>query len=217
MNPGSAILSIAYFPPVQYLTKFLLYEDICIEKHENYSKQTYRNRCIIMSANGPLTLSIPIRKEISPKIPIAQARLDYDTPWNRLHWKAIETAYRCSPFYEFYIDDFAPFFIQKHKYLFEFNISILEIILKQTGISRKFKISDKYLLHKEDAIDYRNNIHPKPSKDKEDQLFRNYGYKQVFSEKYGFVPNLSILDLLFNEGPNSFSILRNHLPCPVSI
>jgi hypothetical protein len=211
MRPGTAILSTAYFPPIQYISKFLTFSNVEIEQHENYNKQSYRNRCIILSANGPLSLSLPIQKDIHPKIPISQVKLDYDTNWPKIHWKALEAAYKRSAFFEFYMDDFYPFFHQQHEFLLQFNSAILKIILKRIGIGSKIVYSGSYTETHIEYKDYRNSIHPKQAKTLEDHEFKQASYNQVFLSKFGFVPKLSILDLLFNEGPNSLSILRNSI------
>lgn len=211
MGQDQALLSTAYFPPIQYISKFLVYPDIIIEQFENYNKQSYRNRCIILSANGPLGLSVPVRKEIHPKILISQLRIDYDTNWTKIHFKALETAYKHSPFFEFYIDDFRPFFQQKYEFLLPFNAAILELILKRTGLNCNINYSSSWVETPISYIDYRNSIHPKPSRTMKDSCFEQASYYQVFLAKFSFVPNLSILDLLFNEGPNSLSILKKSL------
>lgn len=212
MNRAAAVLSTAYFPPIQYLSKFIAFREVFLEEHENYCKQSYRNRCLVMGANGPLTLSVPVKKENTPKIPIKEARLDYDTPWNRIHWKAIQAAYRNSPFYLYYIDAIAPYFEREHAFLFDFNTEILLTLLKLTGIEHKWKPTVKFERNPSEAMDYRNSIHPKPSHRQHDPLFGQYPYRQVFSEKIGYIGNLSMLDLLFNEGPNSYSVIAAHLP-----
>ncbi len=212
MSPGKALVSTAYLPPIQYITKFILFSDIAIEQHENYNKQSYRNRCVILSGNGPLTLSIPIRKEHTAKIPVSKARLDYDTPWNRIHWKTLKAAYHCSPFYEYYIDSFAPFYDRRFEYLFEFNQKLLSLVLDLCHIEAEIKTTSGYEPAFSKGIDYRENIHPKPARQATDHLFIGHAYTQVFYEKFGFVPNLSIIDLLFNEGPNAYSILKSHIP-----
>src|SRR4030043_240854 len=101
----SALLSIAYLPPVQYMTKFLAYERVYIEIHENFQKQSYRNRCVIYGANGPLTLVIPVKKKHSIKNIITDIRIDYNTEWQNIHWKSLVSAYQNTPFFEFYRDE----------------------------------------------------------------------------------------------------------------
>ncbi len=205
---GICLLSTAYLPPVQYISKFLLYKKILIEQHENFSKQSYRNRCNIYGANGQQTLSIPVRKNNSVKIKITDVQIDYDTNWQKIHFKSIESAYRHSPFYEYYIDYFMPFFKQKHKYLFDFNTLILNKLLEILEIKTDISFTTGYITnHNSGVCDCRDSIHPKKRMQKPDNTFKNIKYQQVFSGKFGFLPNLSTLDLLFNEGPNAVNIL----------
>ncbi len=211
MQAAKAILSTAYFPPIQYISKFLIYPNIEIEKFENYNKQTYRNRCIILGANGPLPLSVPVQKNIHPHIPVSELQIDYETNWQKIHWKAFEAAYKRSPFFEFYMDDFYPFFHKKYELLLPFNSEILEIILRRTGIEKRLEYSESFIEDLTAYNDFRNSIHPKPSRAIIDHQFRPAEYNQVFLNKFSFMPNLSILDLLFNEGPNSFSILKKSI------
>lgn len=211
MSDNSCLLSIAYFPPIQYISKFLLFDDVLIEKHENFSKQSYRNRCNILSANGPLTLSIPTKKEEELKVKITDIRIDYDTNWQKMHFKGIESAYRHSPFFEHYIDYFIHFFENTHKYLFEFNIEILETLLKLFNINNKPEFTLDFITEPQNIIDYRDSIHPKKRMQKNDSNFKLIEYNQVFSNKFDFSPNLSSLDLLFNEGPNAISIINQSI------
>ncbi len=198
------ILSTAYLAPIQYFTKFVKYDKVIIEAHENFIKQTYRNRCKIYGANGELSLTIPVKKS-NPKTKIKELLIDYDTNWRKLHWKSIESAYNSSPFFEYYIDDFLPFFTKKHKYLFDFNTELLIMILEILDINTNIEFTDKYFHNEYELDDFREQIHPK--KRNVDKNFIAIEYTQVFQSKYGFIPNLSIVDLLFNEGPNSFSVL----------
>lgn len=211
MSDNSCLLSIAYFPPIQYISKFLLFDDVLIEKYENFSKQSYRNRCNILSANGPLTLSIPTKKEEELKVKITDIRIDYDTDWQKLHLKGIESAYRHSPFYEHYIDYFLHFFENEHKFLFEFNIEILNVLLELFMINTNLSYTSKFVTNIEDISDYRDSIHPKKRMQKNDSNFKLIEYNQVFSNKFDFSPNLSSLDLLFNEGPNAISIINQSI------
>jgi WbqC-like protein len=198
------ILTTAYLAPVQYFTKFVEYDKVIIEAHENFIKQTYRNRCKLYGANGELSLIIPVKKSNS-KTKIKELLIDYDTNWRKLHWKSIESAYNSSPFFEYYIDDFLPFFTKKYKYLFDFNTELLNMILEILDISTKIEFTDTFFNNEYEMDDFRELIHPK--KGGLDQNFKVIEYTQVFQSKYGFIPNLSIIDLIFNEGPNSSIIL----------
>ncbi len=200
------ILSTAYLAPVQYFTKLFKYDEVFIEKHENFIKQSYRNRCKIYGANGELSLSIPVKK-ISLKTKIKDLLIDYDTNWQKLHWKSIESAYRSSPFFEFYEDDLKPFYEKKYKFLLDFNIEIQNMVLEHLDIDVNLKFTDKYChILTEEIDDLREKIHPK--KKENDPDFITVEYTQVFQGKYGFIPNLSIIDLLFNEGPNAIEALK---------
>jgi hypothetical protein len=204
------VLSTAYFPPVQYLSK-LIAGSVTIEAHESYLKQTYRNRCSILAANGPMALTVPVVKWHGERMPIAEVQIDYDKPWQKQHFKSIESAYKSSPFYDYYIDDLMPFFENRYEHLFDFNQRILEVILQSLGVASA--ISNTTSFHKviENQIDLRYAISPKESQQQPDPHFAPVEYYQVFSDRHGFTPNLSILDLLFNEGPMAKSILEQSI------
>lgn len=201
-----AILSTAYLGPIQYYSKILKYNQVFIEVNENFIKQTYRNRCKIYGANGELSLSIPVKKT-DIKTKIKDLLIDYDTNWRKLHWKSIESAYRSSPFFEFYADDFLPFYNKKYKFLLDFNTEIQSMILDHLEIEFEMNFTKEYISYdKIDFPDFREKINPKMNIP--DSEFEAIEYTQVFAEKYGFIPNLSIIDLLFNEGPNAIGILN---------
>ncbi|MEE4197148.1 MAG: WbqC family protein [Bacteroidales bacterium] len=201
MMNNKALLSTAYLPPVQYFSKLATYDEIWIEAHENYLKQTYRNRCVIYGANGKLALSIPVKK-ISTKTRIRDIAIDYDTNWQKMHWKSIESAYRSSAFFEFYADDLAPFYHTRYQFLFDFNHDLIMKLAEQLELTIDLSFTDRYYFPGDHPMDdYRGSIHPKQKVN--DQDFKVREYFQVFSEKYGFIPNLSILDLLFNTGPEA--------------
>ena len=204
------VLSTAYFPPVQYISKFLA-GSVTIEAHESYLKQSYRNRCSILAANGPMALSVPVVKWHGERMPIAEVQLDYDKPWQKIHFKSIESAYKNSPFYDYYIDDFMPFFENRYERLFDFNQRILEVILQSLSIAPNIGYTSDYDKVIENKIDLRYAISPKESQQQPDPHFAPVEYYQVFADRYGFTPNLSILDLLFNEGPMAKSILEQSI------
>ena len=200
------IFSTAYFPPVQYFSQIVNSEKIIIEKYENYSKQSYRNRCEILSPNGKQTLSIPVIKKSGQKQLIKDVKIDYKTDWQSICLKSLKTAYLSSPFFEFYIDALMPFFEKRFTFLFDYNFEILQIILSELQIEKEIQFTEKYI--KEYPFpDFRNSIHPKKKFQTADTNFPTRKYTQVFFDKYEFIPNLSILDLLFNEGPNTESFL----------
>jgi hypothetical protein len=208
MDHPSVLLSITYIGPVQYFTKFLLYDEIQLEIQENYTKQTYRNRCNIYGANGKLALTVPVLTGEKQKTLIKDLRIDYTKKWQKLHWKGIESAYRSSPFYEFYIDDFIPFYSKKYAFLFDLNMEILMKILLILDLHPEIKYTSRFLIPGTGNItDMRDSIHPKKSY-KSDRNFLPCEYDQVFSGKHGFIANLSIIDLIFNAGPEAGGILR---------
>ena len=204
------LLSTAYFAPVSYYSKLLSCGDsvVVIEKHENYIRQSYRNRCTIYAANGLQDLVVPVVKSDKPKIPITDVEISYDTFWQKLHLKAIESAYRRSPFYEYYIDDLTYFFNRRHNHLYEFNMQIMKTMCRLLKIPFNVQESSLYLKSTgAGIIDLRNGIHPKIQRNNI-AGFIPHGYNQVFAEKWGFKPDLSILDLLFNTGPEATKILE---------
>jgi len=212
--PYAALLSISYLGPLQYFTKFLLHPVRIIEKYDHYIKQTYRNRCNIMGANGILPLSIPVLKGQAHKTFVQDIRIDNQKKWQKLHWRSIESAYRHSPFFEFYQDEFYPFYMQRFDFLLEFNTALLEIILQSLEIENTIKYSKEFIIADgEDYADYREAIHPKRDPFS-DPFYIPVPYQQVFAERHGFKANLSIIDLLFNEGPNARSVLEECIARP---
>ncbi|NOZ46035.1 MAG: WbqC family protein [Chlorobi bacterium] len=184
-----------------------MFDKIIIEQHENYIKQSYRNRCEIYGANGKLTLSVPVQKNHNRKTTIADTKISYDTNWVKLHLKSIESAYRSAPFYEYYIDDVQKLIESKPIFLLDFNTKIVHKFLEFLELNTVIEYSKKY--EKESIYnDYREQIHPKIIYQKADNNFIASEYYQVFSDKHKFIPNLSILDLLFNMGPESRQLLK---------
>ncbi len=203
------LLSTAYFPPVQYLAFICEYPDVRIERYENYSKQSYRNRCNILSANGVLPLVIPVKRFRGAKTPLAEIKPDNSYSWQRLHMISIESAYRSAPFYEYYIDDIRPFMEKKYNNLLDLNGSVLDMLISVLNIPAKWKFTSSFISNpSSEMIDLRFAIHPKKTQEKIPVKLNYNDYFQVFINRHGFQPDLSILDLLFNIGPDSLSYLR---------
>ncbi|MDR0698131.1 MAG: WbqC family protein [Tannerella sp.] len=199
-------LSTAYLAPVQYYSKLVSFDEIRIETEENYPKQTFRNRCLIAVANGIQALTVPIQKPDTPKCPVRDIRISAHGNWRHLHWNALVSAYNMSPFFEYYADDFRPFYEQTYKYLIEYNEALQTMICGLLDIHPLITHTERY--EPEVCNDFRTAInprHPQP-----DMAFTPQVYYQVFRDKHGFIPNLSIVDLLFNMGPES--VLFLHVP-----
>jgi hypothetical protein len=196
------VFSTAYLPPVEYFHHLNKYQTIQLEIFENYIKQTYRNRCCIYSANGKLTLSVPVKKIDGNYTKVKDIEIDYSQPWQKLHWRAIESAYNSSPFFLYYRDDLEPYYKKKFKFLIELNTEMLVMLCNQIKIKTDILFSEKYVESSSNIIDLRNSFSPK----KQSGMTQKK-YKQVFDDKFGFIPNLSIIDLLFNEGKFSSELL----------
>ncbi len=201
---SAIVLSAAYLGPVEYYSKLFHYPTV-IEQFEHYSKQSYCNRCHIATPDGVLALSIPVIKE-SGKTAVRDVRLSDHAPWQRTHWRAITSAYSTSPFFEYYADDIAPFFERKWDFLLDFNLEIQAKILELLNIESVVTLSEEYKNADEYAADFRGKIHPKSTAQ---NTFIENNYYQIFSQKTGFLPNLSIVDLLFNMGNESRIVLKN--------
>ena len=206
------LLSSAYLAPVQYYTKLLHNNGgtAYVEAFENYAKQTYRNRCIIADANGPLALTIPTEKTAEGKCLMRDIRISDHGNWRHQHWNALEAAYRHTPFFLYYEDDFRPFFEKKIAFLYDFNMQLTELVCSLIGLDVTLRPTDTYRQNPVGMADSRTLITPKASWE-DDERFRPVEYYQVFKEKHGFIPNLSIADLLFNMGPESILILNESL------
>ena len=199
------LLSTAYLPPVEYFA-FLLSGDVLIDGEERYQKQSYRNRAVILNGNGVLNLIIPTVHDQKMGI-VKDVRIEYVTPWQRAHWRSIESAYNNTPFYLYYKDALKPFFEQKFDFLFDFNTQLTQTLLKALQVDVNIRISESFVPYEEN--DLRLEIHPKRVHKPDYRFFLNKPYYQVFEDKFGFLPNLSVIDLLFNEGPQAASYLHH--------
>ena len=212
-NGNKVILSTAYLAPVQYFTKLLHYDEVWMESGEHFLKQSYRNRSTILTANGLQSLSVPVMEGSNSNKIIRDVRISYDHPWQKLHWKALISAYNNAPFFEYYSDSLAPFYHEMSwKFLADYNFEIQEVILSELNIKCHINQTEQFLPEKNLPFgmgDFRYTIHPKVQRQKEDPHFKPQIYMQVFQEKFGFTPNLSIVDLLFNEGPMARDVLKS--------
>ena len=204
--PEKYLLSTAYFPPVHYMALFSRSDEILIEKEENYIKQTFRNRCYILSATGPLALSVPVLLGSLHKTALKDIRIDYSKRWQQIHTRGIPSSYRSSPYYLYYYDLIEKVIHENHKYLIDLNMDTLEVVLKITGLTTKVLYTTEFANSGNSPSDLRYQITPK--KKIRENLFSFNEYYQVFRNKSGFVRGLSILDLIFNTGPDSLSYLK---------
>lgn len=197
------ILPALYLPPVSYFCAIAHSEAVLqLERYEHYPKQSYRTRASIYSANGKLDLIIPVHRGSDGHTRMKDVRINYDSDWQRLHWMSLQTAYRRSAYFEYYEDDFAPFYHQKYKWLFDYNVEQLALILRLLKMEREISQTVDYREDYAPNMDFRTSIHPKKS-----HPYQVQPYYQVFEDKLGFLDNLSIVDLLFNQGPQSKSYL----------
>lgn len=194
----TAILSAAYFGPVQWYQKLNRYDRCLIECHDHYIKQTYRNRCTIATTQGMQTLSVPIERYDGLKCAMRDIRVSDHGNWRHLHWNALMSAYGESPFFEYYADDIRPFFEKRWEFLFDFNMEITFKMCELIDIRPTISTTDTYVADTAGMHDFRDAIRPKHPL--LDEQFVPTPYYQVYRQKHGFLPNLSVLDLLFNEG-----------------
>ena len=205
----TALLQTTYFGPIQWYQKLYHYDHCLIEQYDSYQKQTYRNRCLIATANGVQALTVPVesdkREVISDKCLVKDIRISDHNQWRRVHWNALQSAYSESPFFDYYADDLHPFFERKYNYLIDFNEAIRQKICELIDIQPQVEYTSSYISNltsqTSNLTDYRDVIHAKHPQP--DDTFEAKRYWQVFQHKHGFLPNLSILDLLFCMGPES--------------
>jgi hypothetical protein len=203
----SILLSTAYWPSQEYFFYLLNSDKVEIEKCENYQRQSYRNRTKILTTNGPLELSIPVKKGESEKITAIE--ISYSEKWQSIHWGAITSAYKNSPYFEFFEEKVSVFYKNEFEDLFSFNQEQIKCVLNILRIKKEISFTNEFQKIVEGKADLREMIHPK--KEISDEKIREKlksPYRQVFAEKFAFVPNLSILDLLFCKGLGTIDYLK---------
>lgn len=200
---NGAVLPMFYLPPVEYFTRLNQHrQNILIEKDEHLIKQTYRNRAHIYSPDGMLALTVPVIKGSKVHTSVKDVKISYDFSWQRLHWMSLQACYRRSAYFEYYEDDFARFYEDKTEYLFDYNEQLLRMLLGMLKLKTELNFTDEYLPAYPGMADYRLSFSAKKDPD-----FEQKPYFQVFEERKGFLKNLSIVDLLFNQGPQSINYL----------
>jgi len=194
-----------YLPPISFFKMIKNCKGLQLEMHEHYLKSTFRNRCYIPGSNGVMMLSIPLEKgKFQPHTPMKDVKICKDSNWKKEHWKSIQFLYRSSPFFEYYELDFKLIYEQEITHLAELNVAFLKLILKLLDMKIEINYTNDYKKYTTEVLDKRNSILPSSAFIEEKNLPKYY---QIFEDKIGFKPNMSIIDLLFLEGNNALSLL----------
>jgi hypothetical protein len=195
---GRILISTAYMPPIEYFSLIREADEVLIEREENYLKQTYRNRCYVLSVNGAQSLTVPVYLGSIHKTPVKDIRIDYSKRWQQVHLRALITSYSASPFFEYYFEQLEKCILKNYEFLIDLNTVLTEVILKILGIKKSICQTTSFMPVGLTDYDFRYHITPKIESD-----FITKKYTQVFNHNYGPVTRMSIIDLLFNMGPES--------------
>lgn len=199
MTPSSVICELHYLPSIAVFRHFKTADAIYLEAHEHYQKRSYRNRAHIVGANGMQRLSIPLKKGKNQQQAIQDVQIAYHESWHKQHWQSIISAYGNAPFFPFYADDLALIYKQEYDKLWDLNYAILQLVFRLLTWDKPIQLTSEYHPSYPDKIsDIRNLIRPNNT-----IVDKFPPYPQVFTERHGFLPNLSILDLLFCQGPQA--------------
>jgi hypothetical protein len=203
------LIEAHYLPNIQYFTKFLLFDKVIIDDNESFGKQSYRNRCYLSGANGLISLIIPVYQSKSD-LPVKEIHIDNTTRWQHIHWHSICSAYGKTAFFEHYAYRIETLYSHVRENLLSFNMELISLLMELLRIpAERLCLMSAYEGPISDVL--RNHIHPKAKFNIEDKNFNQAAYFQAFIARNGFMPNLSILDLIFNEGPASIDILRKSI------
>lgn len=196
-NP--AIFPLFYLPPISFYSDLKAHQtNFLIEKFEHFPKQTFRNRASIQSPNGILDLTIPVVKGSKMHTKIKDVKISYDSKWQRLHWLSFQNNYRSSAYFEFYEDGLASFYEKKYDFLFDYNLELFQWMNKQLKLNIDVQFTESYETDIDAGLDFRESINKKNA-----PLIETKPYFQVFSDRNGYINNLSIIDLLFSQGPQA--------------
>ncbi|PSL32138.1 WbqC family protein [Chitinophaga ginsengisoli] len=206
-NKTTLLIESQYFPNISFYKTLINHDILLIERYEHYQKVSFRNRCYIAGPNGSILLSVPLARGKNQRTVMKDVRISNDEKWQALHWKTLVSAYRRSPWFEYYEDELGRLFTREVTYLLDWNLMCLEWANKIIGITTPVIFTDEY--HKiyeagKDITDARDTMQPSPKEVDEDTV----RYTQVFQERTGFLPDMSILDLIFCEGKRSIELLR---------
>jgi hypothetical protein len=200
----NALFIPCYFPSISQYVVMSHADEITFEIHDNFQKQTNRNRMYVYSPNGVQLLNVPVKHNSEKKHQKTKdIKVENAFDWQKQHFKSLEAAYRTSPFFEFYEDELMPIFEKKYQFLFDLNLEVFAFLNQCISLKKEIIFTEEYFHTPDNHTDYRFLAHGKKD------LFENTPYHQVFEEKHGFIKNLSILDLLFNEGKYALDYLKN--------
>jgi hypothetical protein len=203
MIEKGAVFPMFYLGPTSYYTELKNNQGgVMIEREEHFPKQTYRNRANVYTPDGVLSLVVPVVKGSKQHTKIKDVKISYDFNWQRLHWLSLQACYRRSAYFEYYEDDLAPFYEKRLHFLFDYNEQLLHFVLKAVKLNLTINYTDTYEPGYTDIEDFRSTFHAKTTDD-----INQKPYIQVFEDRHGFIKNLSIADLLFNQGPHSMNYL----------
>lgn len=205
---GSIIIESQYFPTINWINILFHFKDTKIDLCETYQKMSFRNRCIVAGSNGLVHLSVPLQKGRSQRQPVKDVKISYTTDWQVQHWRTIESCYGRSPFFEYYRDWLEAFYGKRPVFLADLNMEILEWIGRQTGLEKNWKTINQETDHPVGLLDLRGYFMPKNFQSPE-KCPHPVRYTQVFEDRIGFQPNLSILDILCCMGPQIRYLLQN--------
>ena len=203
------LLSTAYFPSIEYMACLVKASHVFIEKHETYPKQSLRNRCYLASSQGIQSLSVPVVKPMGNHTPVNKILMDEKQNFRNHHYKTIQTLYNSAPFFEYYEDFIKECVFYPENNLFEYNLNMLKLLMKILKIQTQMTLTESFNKDSDDKLDLRFLISKKKTCGSSSIMKSNNRYFQVFEQKNGFIENLSVIDLIFNEGPASISILEN--------
>lgn len=204
-DASEAIFSLYYLPSISYFAEFISAEKIVLEKHDNFQKASLRNRTTINTANGIQRLSIPVVGGRDKHQRYEEVKISYATNWQKQHWQSIRSAYGSAPFFEHYAAYIEPFYEKRFELLYVFNLALTEKLLQLLKQTRQLHFTEAFLFPYEEAIDFREYDFPVSAGSTTENVVKSY--IQVFAERNGFNPNVSVLDLLFCEGANAGNLL----------
>ena len=207
---SKCLIELHFMPCVEYMSKFLIYDQVIIERHENYQKRSYRNRALIPGPNDDIRLSVPLLKGKNEQMPITNVEIAYEEPWVTAMWQSIQSTYGNAPFFEHYAEALKALLMARPGHLFQLNTAVLHWLCEAIGLPFPELTAAYNRTVAKDTIDLRNTITPRNRGGSAD--FRPERYHQVFESERGFRSNMSSIDLLFAAGPSTIDYLASSLP-----